>query len=255
MITENSENIVNHRSDLATIFEWMPVCSLIIDSYGIIQDVNQKAIQFFRATTKEDFIFDKQNITNIAVDRAQTLEFIKTAIKSTEVLNKVILIRRFDRSIAGVDIHACLFPDNSHHLLLQFHDKIDNNQTYIFEMSNMFKREAQRIKPYLNKPGKRILEEILITDLADSIINGKPSIKKQTDIIGNNKMLKLAELFPCFSNNELVICGYLSLKMSILEISGLTSKSSNSLRVILHRMLRKTEFETSKDFLRLLENL
>jgi hypothetical protein len=125
----------------------------------------------------------------------------------------------------------------------------------MFEASNMFKREAQRLKPYLNKPGKGILDEILITDFANSIVNGGTSMKKQTDIIGNDKMLKLAEFFPTFTNNELVICGYLSLKMSIDEISGLTGKSANSLRVIFHRMLHKTKHENGKDFLRLLENL
>ena len=126
----------------------------------------------------------------------------------------------------------------------------------MFEASNMFKREAQRLKPYLNKPGKGILEEILITDLADSIINGgTTSMKKQTDIIGTNKMLKLAECFPDFSNNELVICGYLSLKMTIDEIAGVTGKSSNSLRVSYHRLLRKSSFKNSKEFLKLIETL
>lgn len=255
MTSENLEIQSNANPSMQSIFEWMPTCTLVIDSNGLIQEVNQKAIEFFGANTKEDFIFDKQNITNMIVDRAQALEFIKTACKSNEPLSKEILIRRFDRSIAGVDIHVCLLPDNSHHLLLQFHDKKTSNQAYMFEMSNMFKREAQRLKPYLNKPGKGILQEILIADLSECIINGGTSMKKQTDIIGNEKMMKLTEIFPDFSNNELVICGYLSLKMTIDEIAGLTGKSSNSLRVSYHRLLRKSSFKNSKEFLKLIETL
>jgi hypothetical protein len=255
MTSENQEIQSNVNLSMQSIFEWMPACALVIDSNGLIQEVNQKAIQFFGANTKEDFIFDKQNITNMIVDRPQALEFIKSTSKSPEAQSKEILIRRFDRSIVGVDIHACLLPDNSHHLLLQFHDKKTNNQAYMFEASNMFKREAQRLKPYLNKPGKGILEEILITDLADNIINGGTSMKKQTNIIGKDKMQKLAESFPDFSNNELVISGYLSLKMTIDEIAGLTGKSSNSLRVSYHRLLRKSSFKSSKEFLKLIETL
>jgi hypothetical protein len=82
MTSENQEIQSIANLSLQSIFEWMPTCALIIDSNGLIQEVNQKAIQFFGANTKEDFIFDKQNIINMIVDRSQALEFIKSTCKS-----------------------------------------------------------------------------------------------------------------------------------------------------------------------------
>ena len=81
MTSENQEIQSNASLSMQSVFEWMPICALVIDSNGLIQEVNQKAIQFFGANTKEDFIFDKQNITNMIVDRPQALEFIKSISK------------------------------------------------------------------------------------------------------------------------------------------------------------------------------
>lgn len=249
MVTESSDITTHHKSDLATIFEWMPVCSLIVDSYGIIQEVNHQAIQFFRATTKEDFIFDKQNLSNMIIDSHRTMELIRQICNSNEPVNKEILFRRFDKTIAGVDLNACLFPDNPKLILIQFYEKKLNNQIYIHELSRAFRREAQRLKPYLNKPGKNILEEIITNDANE----GTATKMKPVAIISNERMNQLITLFPEFSTNELFLCGYLSLKMSIDEIASLTGKTPNCLRVSFHRILKKTTFSTGKEFLRRLE--
>lgn len=249
MVTESSDITTHHKSDLATIFEWMPACSLIVDPHGIIQDVNQKAIQFFRATTKEDFIFDKQNLSNMIIDSHRTMELIRQICSSNEPVNKEILFRRFDKTIAGVDLNACLFPDNPKLILIQFYEKKLNNQIYIHELSRSFRREAQRLRPYLNKPGKNILEEIITNDANE----GTATKMKPVVIISNERMNQLITLFPEFSTNELFLCGYLSLKMSIDEIASLTGKTPNCLRVSFHRILKKTAFSTGKEFLRKLE--
>lgn len=251
MLTEDSDIIENHRSDLATIFDWMPVCSLIVDSHGIIMDVNEKAIQFFRATTKEDFIFDKQNLSNMIIDSHRASELFRLTSKSPESVNKEILIRRFDKTISGVHLQACPFPGNADQILIQFYEKNTTNQIHIQELSQAFSREAQRLKPYLNKPGKNILEEIATCDLSE----GQNTKNKPIVIISKERMDQLTALFPEFSNNELFLCGYLSLKMSIDEIASLMGKTPNSLRVLFHRILKKTSFSTGKEFLRKLENL
>ena len=255
MIAENSDTTIQRKSDLETIFEWMPVCALIIDLHGIIQGVNQQAIQFFRATTKEDFIFDKQQLSNMIIDSHGTFELIRLVCKSSEPVSKEILFRRFDKTIAGVDLDACLFPDNPNLILIQFHEKKLNNQVYIHELSVAFRREAQRLKPYLNKPGKNILEEIIVDDANEEIISNK-SHKKNHIVIASEKRIKqLTDLFPEFSKNELLLCSYLSLKMTIDEIASLTGKTPNSLRVSFHRILKKTQFKNGKEFLRKLENI
>lgn len=247
----NSETFVNHKTDLTTIFQWMPICSLIIDSQGIIQDINQKAVEFFRAGTKEDFIFDQENISHMIVDSHHANELLRLICKSTESVNHETLIRRFDKTIVGIDLHARLFPDNPEHILIQFYEKNTNHQIYIHEASQVFRREAQRLKPYLNKPGKNILEEVINGNASENIVPKKKALV----IISDERMNYLTNLFPEFSNNELCLCGYLSLKMTIDEIASLTGKTPNCLRVSFHRILRKTPFATGKEFLRKLESI
>lgn len=250
-----SDNINAKPDSLSSIFEWMPCCALIVDTNGIIQEVNQNAVRFFRAETKEDFIFDKQNIVNMIIDSHRGNELIKFISKSTETVNKEILLRRFDKTITGVEIHACTIPGNTRHILIQFYEKKPQNQIYIYELSQAFRREALRLKPYLNKPGKNILDELIINDMVDGILSTKTSTKTRTIIIGEDRIQRLTQQFPEFSANELTFCGYLSLKMSIEEIAGLTGNTPNSLRVSFHRILKKTNFQTGKEFLRVLEKI
>lgn len=255
MSSENSDIKPIHNESLQSIFEWMPACAMVIDSNGVIHELNQKAIQFFRATTKEDFIFDKQNIANMIIDSHRAVELIKSVGKGTELINKEILIRRFDKTIAGVDFFACQFPDNPTRILIQFHERKNQNQVFIHELSQAFKRDAQRLKPYLNKPGKYILEEIISNNTVEGTVSNKASKKNNIIIVSEDRINKLTTMFPQFSNKELTICGYLSLKMSVDEISSLTGQTPNSLRVSFHRILKKTTFTSGKEFLRSLESL
>jgi len=255
MTSDNFENKPTYQQLMTTIFDWLPVCALVIDPNGIIHEVNQQAIHFFRATTKEDFIFDKQNIRNMIIDSHRAIEMIKLIVHSTEPVNQEILIRRFDRTIACVDLYSCLFPDNPHYIFLQFSEKKPANEVYMFELSQAFRREAQRLRPYLNKPGRKMLDEILIEDMAESIVDNKIKKKNQVVVIPDERMEQLKKMYPEFSNNDLIFCGYLSLKMSIDEISSVIDKTPNSLRVTFHRILKKTTFATGREFIRKLESL
>lgn len=255
MTSDNLDSKLIQQRSLSSIFQWMPSCALIIDNNGIILEVNQQAIRFFRASTKEDFIFDKQNIKNMVIDSQRTVDLIKIISKNTELISREILLRRFDKTITSVDMIAGIFPENPNHILIQFTESHPQSQANLTQLSQAYRREAQRLKPYLNKPGKNVLEEIIINDMLEEIISNKPSRNNQLDVVGEDRINQLTKIFPIFSNNELILCGYLSLKMSIDDISNLTGKTSNSLRVSFHRILKKTDYATGKEFLRILESL
>lgn len=254
MTSDTLDSKLTHQHSLSSMFQWMPTCALIIDTNGIIQEVNQQAIKFFRASTKEDFIFDKQNINNIVLGSQRGMDLINIICRNTKPLNSEILLRRFDKTIASVEMIAGLFPDNPNHILIQFTETHTQSQAIISELSQVFRREAQQLKPYLNKPGKELLQNILINNVLEDT-NIKESKKRfQLDVVREDLSIKLIETFPFLSNNELSLCGFLSLKMTIDEISNLTGKSSNSLRVLFHRILKKTNFPSGKSLLRKLES-
>ncbi|MDD5185308.1 MAG: PAS domain-containing protein [Paludibacter sp.] len=249
MISDQLDNKLSHQS----IFQWMPTCALVIDAKGNIQEVNHQAIQFFKASTKEDFIFDKQNIKNMIIDFRRATELIDLINKNKELINKEILIRRFDKTIASVDLNASVFPDNPNFILIQFTETYTQSQEILNELSEAFRHEANRLKPYLNKPGKDLLEEIIVNNILDSITTNKATRTSQPVDIGDERMHQLTKLFPELSKNELIHCGYLSLKMSTNNISKITGKTPNSLRVAFHRILQKTTVASGKELIRILE--
>src|ERR1035437_1335828 len=233
-----------HQQLLSSIFQWRPSCALVIDTNGIIHEINQQAIQYFRASTKEDFIFDKQNVKNIIVDSHRATELIKLISKSKEPIDREILLRRFDKTIGSVDMIANVFPENPNFILVQFAESHPQSQAILTELSMAFRHEVQRLKPYLNKPGKKLMEEIIVNDFLEDVIKNKPSRINQIEVVGEERINQLTKAFPESSNNELILCGYLSLKMSIDDIATITGKTSNSLRVLFHRVLNKTNFST-----------
>ena len=70
-----------------------------------------------------------------------------------------------------------------------------------------------------------------------------------------NNTNHLLQLFPLLTDYEISICGLLSLKLSFEEIASITGKTSNSLRVTFHRLLKKTNFTSGKELLRKLESI
>jgi len=238
---------------LSSIFQWMPTCAFIIDTKGLIQEINQQAIHFFKAETKEDFIFDKQNINNLILDSHRSKELINL-IKKSGTYNCEVLLRRFDKTISSVDMIARVLPNNSNLIIIQFTESKHHNQAIITELSHVFSREIQRLRPYLNKPGKQLLESILTNNSLYETNLKEPKKRFQQFEVREDISIKLVAAFPDLSNNELSLCGFLALKMTIDEISNLTGKTSNSLRVLFHRILKKTNFNSSKTFLRKLES-
>lgn len=232
----------------------MPTCSLVLDTNAKILDVNQQALLFFKAETKELF-FERLKTQTVFIDLVIVEEIIELVLLCKQLVNKKLLLRRFDKTIACIDINALIFPDNEGFILIQFADNSHQIQHFFAELALEFRSETLRLKPYLNKPGKELLAEIINNDKLEGIINNKPFRSNLFDVVQENRFKQLTGLFPDLSSGELMLCSFLSLKLSIDEIATITGKTSNSLRVAFHRILRKLNVDNSKDFLTLIEHL
>jgi len=239
---------------MTSIFEWMPTCSLVLDTNAKILDINQQALIFFKTETKELF-FEKLKSQNVFVDLMMVEEIIQVVLMSKELVNKKLLLRKFNKTIACIEANTIFFPEDEGYILLQFTDNSHQIQQFYSELILEFRNDTLRLKPYLNKPGKEILLEIINDEKMEGIINNKPFRTNLFEIIHENRIIQLSSLFPFLSNSELTLCSFLSLKMSIDEISAITGKTANSLRVAYHRILRKTNFENGKEFIKRIESL
>jgi len=255
MTPDQIDKKASYQKSFLSMFDWMATCAMIIDSNGFILDVNQQALEFFKTSTKEDFIFDKQQIKNLAIDARQTIDLIEKIKANKDLINRKTLLRRFDRSIACVDMSVCLFPDESENLLIQFTETPSQSYTILTELSQAYKREVLRLKPYLNKPGKDLLEQLIVDEILEGVLNNKPKREKQIEIRRDKKIKKLSEMYPILTEGDLRLCGFLALKMSIDEISNVTGKTTNSLRVVLHRIIVKMNFSKTQELRKLLDEI
>lgn len=249
----NTLNKPDYQAKMTSMFEWMPTCTLVLDKSANILDLNQQALLFFKTETKELF-FEKLKVISVFVDLLMIEKLIQETSKCNGFVSKKLLLRRFDKTIACIDTTTLIFPENENYILFQFTDNSHQIQHFFTQLALEFRNEILRLKPYLNKPGKELLEEIIGNEKLDGIINNKPFRNRQFDLIHEKRIIQLKGLFPDLSNSELALCSFLSLKMSIEEIATITGKTSNSLRVAYHRILRKTNFENGKDFLNEIEN-
>jgi len=238
----------------SNLFQWMPTSALIIDRNGNIQEVNQQALKFFGKLSQDTFLKNYQ-FSSLVINLSRSIELIEEICSSKNVITKQILLRRLDNSIACVNISACTFPDSPNLILLQFTVASLKSHTLLTQMIQTFRVEIQRLKPYLNKPGKELLDQIVTNNALETRIKDFPNGINQLDIFNEERVLQLTNLFPELTNNELTICIFLSLKVTIDEIASLTGKTSNCLRVSFHRILHKTNLSSGKELLRKLESI
>lgn len=257
MVHSLIETVPQHYSihqKMSDLFQWMPIPALIIDRKGTILDINQQALNFFGTQSYEIFL-EKIHFSSLVIDLSRSMELVVEISSKSEVLIKKILLRRLDNSIICVDVFARSFPETPNLILFQFTETSPKIHALLIQMIHAFRVEIQRLKPYLNKPGKELLEQIVNDNALETKVKDLPNGKNQLDIISEERIAQFIQLFPELTNSELAICAFLSLKMTIDEIASLTGKTSNCLRVSFHRILRKTKMNSGKELLRKLENI
>lgn len=231
----------------------MPTCSVIIDQEVKVLDINQQALLFFKAQTKKDF-FDHCKIHSLFVDNQIVFEIINELFNTKTVVKRKILLRRFDKTIACIDAEITSFPNKENYFLIQFSDNSHVTQSVFKNLVEGIRNEILQLKPYLNKPGKELLGQIIYNEKLEGIINNKPIQSQQIELIRQERMNELSKIFPYLSIKELILCAYLSQKIGIEEIAKITGKTSNSLRVALHRIVDKTHSLNTKEFLKKLQS-
>lgn len=252
MLSNNSNND-KFQQEISSIFEWMPTCSVIIDQEVNVLDVNQQALLFFKALSKNTF-FDLCKIHSLFIDNQIVIEIIKEIINKKAVVKRKILLRRFDKTIACIDAEITSFPNKENYYLIQFSDNSHETHSIFTNLVQDFRNDILQLKPYLNKPGKELLGQIIYNEKLEGIIKNKPIHNQQIELIRQERMNELSVLFPDLSINELTICAYLSQKIGIEEIARITGKTSNCLRVALHRIVDKTQSINTKEFLKKLQS-
>lgn len=233
--------------DLSKLNEWLPLPYLIIEKNGEIVFINNFAIDFLKKTNKTDFR-SISNIKEIIVDVYQFNDIIRDLNRNEKVVNRKILVRFKFNEITIIELTACYIKPLREKVFIHFSDISTLDKKFYTNLASHYKQEIQKLKPYLNKAGQEVQNQILTKDFLEEALIKTPSINNRIELIHEQRLAELSKLFPELTTNELIICSLLSLKLSYEEISEITKKTSNSLRVAFHRILTKLKFDTAHDF-------
>jgi hypothetical protein len=246
---DSTTSLITTTEQVIQFMQLLPTPAIIIDYRGGVIDFNKHALDFFNFSNKEQY-FNNLVIPTVFVDPSLAMKNIleMCTIRSSNAYT--IVLRKSDKSVESVNLFASYITQDRELILIQFTQISEKNKTVFNEFKQSFKNDVLKLKPYLNKPGRELLEQILENNGIEEQLKKFKVSKSNSDYIPKDRLDKIHYLFPAFTNQELSLCGFLSLNLTIDEIAALTGKTSNCLRVLFHRLLQKTEYSSGKDFIR-----
>ena len=217
-------------------------CGVLMDFNANLVDVNNKAVNFYKADSLSQIM--NYHTFDFTVNKNKAKYLLNLIITQKELVNQDILLVRFDKTIASVTMCAKVLPDINETIFVQFNENLEpcaNKQTDPLDIA--FFAEVQKLKPYLNKSGQNLLQAM----------SNKHKVRQ--DDIYNERLSLFIHTYPELSNTELNLCVLISLNISMTEISLILCKTSNALRVNIHRITQKLNVASRAELLKKLTTI
>lgn len=107
------------------------------------------------------------------------------------------------------------------------------------------KEEIVKLKPYLNRTGKNMLDSMMKKYFRDE--NQQLTLD---DIVYYEKELRVIQkAFPTLSHREVILCGLLVNNMETKDIATITNRTLDSVFVTIHRINKKLNILNKKELL------
>jgi DNA-binding CsgD family transcriptional regulator len=229
----------------------LPTATILIDLQGNIFYANFLALSLFHSPSET--LFYQKKISDLLINEFNNGGLINEINETRISVEKMLLIRRFDNSVTSATLSAQYFKSDFEGIIMQFAELSGKTNAFLTEKIKLIRNDITLLKPYLNKPGKELLEKVIAKNLAENTSEYNFSHKNYYNLIPPAILERISHQFPSFTNSELNLCSLLSLKLDIEEIANLTDKTANSIRVTFHRLLKKTNLQNRKELLRILE--
>ncbi len=105
------------------------------------------------------------------------------------------------------------------------------------------KEEVAKLKPYLNRSGKTMLDNLMKKYFKDD--NQQLTLD---DLVYYEKELRVIQKnFPTLSHREVILCGLLVNNMESKDIATITNRTLDSVFVTIHRINKKLDFLNKKE--------
>ncbi len=161
--------------------------------------------------------------------------------------------------VSNQKIHVILL--NGKHEIMEYSSSLIKNPLYesfyvihftkaskkysVASLSSLYniKEEVAKLRPYLNRSGKLLLEEII-----KKYFREESQQLTLDDMVYYEKELRVIQkTFPSLSHREVILCGLLVNDMETKDIASITNRTMDSVFVTIHRINKKLDFLNKKE--------
>ncbi len=235
---KQSDSRINYQF----LYHVLPDPVLVIDRAGTVVDLNLSAKDAFSEISVggkiEDLFIDKKKI------KANILELLQY---HKLIVDKAI-VKTINSEVQTYEYKITILSESNELFLIAFNQLNTKNELLKLEIEQTFSSELHALMPYLNKSGKELVEKKIEAKKLSSVFDLDVNHLKNNDISDIELKNKLGRLFPQLSEAELNIAYFLLVGASIKQIASINNKNTNAIRVMVHRMLSKTNFKNKTDF-------
>jgi hypothetical protein len=221
-------SIATNVQEMMVMVRSLPVCTIVLDRYARIVEMNQAALNFFKINSKNDYKINKWIVLNDTKYLKHTIKELKTG---KQVKDKIKLIRCPDFGFKNLNISASMLEGAKQVFIFQFIElsvsaQEDSNRTSEFDFDNIEKitlskdygvrelltyqeLELAMVHPYINDDKAKLLSKYISTK------------------------------YPDLSISEICICILIALRMSTREIAVITKRKPSYISYIVYRLLKR----------------
>ncbi len=201
--------------------------------------INKYARELLALKENQEFNIDKWNKINPHINR------ILYNVEKENICDQRVLLTLFNgkKEIISFNLSIIKYNSNSTAFLFQFMKAANKYSISSLSSLHSIGDEIRKLMPYLNKPGKELLKDIIASNFHEE----NKQLLSDDLIYYEREIQIISETFPELSHQEVIICGLLINEMDNNEISLLTKKSLNSLFVTIHRINRKLNLKDRKE--------
>ncbi len=237
------------RINYQFLFHVLPDPIILIDRTGTIVDLNLSAKDTFATIS----VGDKTD--KLFIDKKKTRDDIAELLKYHKVITDKAILRINDSEVQPYEFKLTILSESNEIFVLQFNHLNTKNELLRLEVEQNFASELHSLKPYLNKSGKELVEKKISTNRLNAVFETKTNIINPKQYVNTELKDKIKARFPQLSNNELSIAYFIGIGASINQIAGIRQKNANAIRVMVHRMLSKTNNKTTTEFSNQLQSI
>lgn len=220
--------IDENMSEMMVMLKSLPTCTIVLDRNAKLVDINQPALKFFTIRSIDDFRIKKWIVSN----RNNLLHsFINELMKGATITNKLYRIQHPDYTYTNVNFSACMLDGL-------------NKKLFIFQFFVLTTRDNRHLEYELNQGSMN--KTNLTRNKERLFIDNEIMAEILNLYVDDAKIQLFKKRYPFLSNTEIIICGLISLNMTVTDIAKLTKRDPNNVHFILYRLFKTFKLNSRK---------